>query len=416
VPSDASAPEASAATEQDSSAARQAETPAEKQADASAVRQAETPAEKQADAGAARQAEIRAWNEAEKSSAGQAETRAAGGPESSAVSEPETSAASEGERSASTSAQSSGGAMESSAAHRVEPTDAGHASVLLEAVLDWLQPRGNVGFRAVDATLGSGGHSFGLLERSSPDGQLVGLDADAAAIERTRLRLQPFAGRFTLIQRNFRHLDELELEPVDAIVFDLGLSSVQLDASGRGFSFRYEESLDMRFDSDSGGPTAADLLNGLPEAELERIFRDYGEERKSRRLAHMIARRRNNTAYHHTQELVETVIQALGPQRGRIHPATRAFQALRIAVNDELSALEKGLDAAVRLLRPGGRIAVISFHSLEDRIVKWRFRGWADDGLLQVLTRRPQQPDEEEVERNPRARSAKLRVAERVAA
>jgi 16S rRNA (cytosine1402-N4)-methyltransferase len=297
----------------------------------------------------------------------------------------------------------------------------GHTTVLLEPVLNWLQPRGNVGFRALDATLGSGGHSFGLLERSSPDGQLVALDADAEAIERARPRLALFGERFTLLQRNFRELQdlqelqELQLAPVDAIVFDLGLSSVQLEASGRGFSFRFQEPLDMRFDARSGGPTAADLVNELPEAELERIFRDYGEERKSRRLAHLIAQRRNTVAYQRTDQLVETVIQAVGPQRGRIHPATRAFQALRIAVNDELTALELGLDAAVRLLRPGGRLAVISFHSLEDRIVKWRFRGWAESGLVRILTPRPLQPDEDEIRANPRARSAKLRVAERAA-
>lgn len=291
-----------------------------------------------------------------------------------------------------------------------------HQSVLLEAVLEWLQPRPHVGFRALDCTLDGAGHSSGLLERSAPDGQLVGLDADLEAIQRAAGRLVPFAGRFRLVHANFRELAQLGLEPVDAIVFDLGLSSPQLEAAERGFALRLAGPLDMRLDRQAGGPTAAELLNELPEVELERIFRDYGEERAARRLARLVVQRRQTVPFEDTQQLVAVVTHALGPHRGRIHPATRVFQALRIAVNDELGALEAGLDAAVRLLRPGGRLAVISFHSLEDRIVKWRFRGWAEAGLVQVLTRRPEQPRAEEVAINPRARSAKLRVAQRVVA
>jgi 16S rRNA (cytosine1402-N4)-methyltransferase len=294
--------------------------------------------------------------------------------------------------------------------------DDGHQSVLLEAVLEWLRPRPGVNFRALDCTLNGGGHTLGLLERSSPDGQVTGLDADPAAIARAAERLAPFAARVRLVQRNFRELGELGLEPVDAIVFDLGLSSLQLESSERGFAFRFDAPLDMRFDQASGGPTAAELLNRLPEADLERIFREYGEERAARRLARLVVQHRQREPFARTTALLQVVTQALGPQRGRIHPATRTFQALRIAVNDELAALEDGLDAAVELLRPAGRLAVISFHSLEDRIVKWRMRRWAEAGLVQVLTRKPQQPQDDEVRRNPRARSAKLRVAERVAA
>lgn len=293
-----------------------------------------------------------------------------------------------------------------------------HTSVLLEPVLEALRPRPGVGFRALDCTVGGGGHSFGLLERSAPDGRLVGLDLDPASLELATTRLAPFAGRFTLVNRTFGELADLAetLEPVDAILFDLGLSSMQLESSGRGFSFRADEPLDMRFDPTLDMPTAAELLNSLAEGELERTLREFGEEPRARRLARTIVQRRAQRPFDRTGDLVAAVTAALGPARGRIHPATRTFQALRIAVNDELGALEHGLDAAVGLLKPGGRLAVISFQSLEDRIVKWRFRGWADAGLVHTLTRKPVVPALEEVRQNPRARSAKLRVAERTAA
>jgi 16S rRNA (cytosine1402-N4)-methyltransferase len=283
---------------------------------------------------------------------------------------------------------------------------------MLDEVLEALQPAGGIAFKALDCTLGAAGHAFWLLERSSPDGSLVGLDADPTALELARTRLAPFGDRVRLLQRNFGELGELELAPVNAIVFDLGLSSMQLDRGGRGFSFREDEPLDMRFDPDSDRPTAAELVNTLAEGELERVIREYGEEPRARRVAREAIRRR---PLERTTDLVAAVTAALGPARGRIHPATRTFQAVRIAVNDELAALEAGLDAAVRLLATGGRLAVISFHSLEDRIVKWRMRGWADDGLVHVLTRKPLQATEAERSRNPRARSAKLRVAERLA-
>ena len=292
--------------------------------------------------------------------------------------------------------------------------DAPHTSVLLGPVLDFLRPRPAVGFRALDCTVGAGGHSFGLLERSSPDGRLVGLDADPRALELATARLAPFSGRFTLLNRNFGELAELDLEPVHAIVFDLGLSSMQLESSGRGFAFRADEPLDMRFDPRSDTPTAGELLNLLPEAELERILREYGEEPRARRLARTIVQRRQQRTLQTTTDLVGAVTAALGPARGRIHPATRTFQALRIAVNDELRALRSGLDAAVELLVPEGRLAVISFHSLEDRVVKWRFRGWAEAGRARILTRKPLTPPDEETRTNPRARSAKLRVVERL--
>lgn len=287
-----------------------------------------------------------------------------------------------------------------------------HTSVLLDAVLEALQPRGGEHYRALDCTVGAGGHAYGLLERSAPDGQLVGLDADPHALELARARLAEFGDRVTLLQRNFGELGQMELEPMNGIVFDLGLSSMQLDSSGRGFSFRLDEPLDMRFDPRADQPTAADLVNTVPERELQRILREFGEERRATRVAHEIVRRR---PLERTGDLVAAVTAALGPARGRIHPATRTFQALRIAVNDELGALEAGLDAAIGKLKGEGRVAVISFHSLEDRIVKWRMRGWADQGLARVLTRKPLTPGAAESADNPRARSAKLRVAERLA-
>lgn len=291
-----------------------------------------------------------------------------------------------------------------------------HTSVLLEEVLNALRPRPGIGYRALDATLGGGGHSFGLLDQSSPDGSLIALDTDPLAIEAGRKRLASFGDRFELIQRNFRELASLDLEPVDGIVFDLGLSSPQLESSGRGFSFlKPDEPLDMRFDPDAPGPTAAQLVNELNEAELERVFRTYGEEPRARRLARTIVQRRARAPIATTGDLVTAVTAALGPARGRTHPATRAFQALRIEVNDELGALEAGLDAAIDLLKEGGRLAVISFQSLEDRIVKWRMRGWSDSGRASVLTRRPITPTDAEVQSNRRARGAKMRIAERLA-
>jgi 16S rRNA (cytosine1402-N4)-methyltransferase len=284
--------------------------------------------------------------------------------------------------------------------------------VLLEEVLEGLQPRGGIGFTAIDCTVGAGGHAFGLLERSTPDGRLIGLDQDPLALELARMRLAGFDDRFRLEHSNFSALRSLGLEPVNAVLFDLGLSSMQLDTSGRGFAFRGDEPLDMRFDPSSEAATAAELVNSLEERELERVLREYGEEPRARRVAHELVRRR---PLERTSDVVAAVTRALGPQRGRIHPATRTFQALRIVVNDELQALEAGIEAAGDLLKPGGRVAVISFHSLEDRIVKWRFRRWADDARATVLTRKPIQPREEEAQANPRARSAKLRVAEKVA-
>ena len=249
-----------------------------------------------------------------------------------------------------------------------------HVAVLYEEVLTFLQP--TPGGRYIDGTLGAGGHTAGLLARSAPSGRVLAFDRDADAIAFALAQLGDDAERLTAVQGNFASMGGAApahgFLDVDGIVLDLGLSSRQLDDGARGFSFRFDGPLDMRFDP-SQGQSAADLVNGLAQEELADLFWRYGEERQSRRLAALIVANRPLTT---TRQLADLIADQ-GPRRGRggrIHPATRIFQALRIAVNDELAALEAGLEAAIGLLRPGGRLAVISFHSLEDRLVKQRFR------------------------------------------
>ena len=290
-----------------------------------------------------------------------------------------------------------------------------HVPVLLAEVIEWLDPRPEGRF--LDATLGGGGHAEALLERSAPSGRLLGLDADPAAVARVRERLERFGDRAELVRANFRDLQQVaearDFVPIQAALLDLGLSSFQLAEADRGFSFQGEQPLDMRFNP-TRGESAADLLNSLDEAELADIFYQYGEERRSRRVARAAVERRARSPFRTTLDLVETVVRALGPKRGRIHPATRIFQALRIAVNDELGALREGLRGAAAILAPGGRLAVISFHSLEDRIVKQSFLAEGEANGWRALTRKPIVASAAEIEANPRARSAKLRVAERI--
>jgi 16S rRNA (cytosine1402-N4)-methyltransferase len=293
-----------------------------------------------------------------------------------------------------------------------------HISVLLAEVLHWLQPR--AGGRYVDGTLGNGGHAAAILRASAPDGRLLGLDADPDAIAAAGLQLAVFGERVVLVNASFREMAAVvadqSFEPVDGIVLDLGVSSRQLDTGGRGFTFRQDEPLDMRFDPTHGQP-AADFLNHADESEIADVLYRYGEEHRSRRVARAIVRRRERTPLQTTSDLVQVLEDALGPRRGRIHPATKSFQALRIHVNDELAALESVLPMAASLLTPGGRLAVISFHSLEDRRVKHFFRaGGSAEAPLTELTRKPVVPSLEEAAQNPRARSAKLRVAERTLA
>ncbi len=306
-------------------------------------------------------------------------------------------------------------------------------------MLAGLRPR--PGGKYIDGTLGAGGHAAGLLELSSPDGRLLGLDRDPAALEVARANLARFGDRVTVVQSSYTRMADVArgFAPVDGILLDLGLSSLQLDDPARGFAFQTDGPLDMRFDPDAE-LTAAEIVNEWPLDELADIFFKYGEERHSRRIARAIGAARPLQT---TWQLAEVVAKAVGGRKGaRIHPATRTFQALRIAVNGELEAVETVLPAALSLLKPGGRLAVIAFHSLEDRLVKnffrWQARGPSagsgrgDPSLhapplpagrealrqfepsLREVTRKPIEAAEEEIARNPRARSAKLRIAEKL--
>jgi len=292
-----------------------------------------------------------------------------------------------------------------------------HRPVLLAEVLRHLAPeRGGL---FVDATVGPGGHAEAILA-ASPAARVVGFDRDAASLAVARQRLALFGDRVRLHQTDFRDLARearaLGIEMVDGILFDLGLSSLQLERSGRGFTFQADEPLDMRYDTTRPG-TAAELLRRAPEPELVRILREYGEERAARRIARRIVLARGRAPLATTGALARLVAAAIpaGRRPRRIHPATRTFQALRIAVNDELGALEAALPQAAALLGPGGRLAVISFHSLEDRLVKTAFRRLAAQGAFSLLTPKPVGPSRAEVQANPRARSAKLRVLARAA-
>ncbi len=311
----------------------------------------------------------------------------------------------------------------------------GHSPVMPDQVMQSLAPA--PGSLQIDTTVGGGGHTERILEAASPDGRVLGLDADPAAIARVAERLGRFGDRLVLRQANFRELAEVApaagFGAVDGALFDLGLSSFQLVDRDRGFGFRAGGPLDMRFDTSRGVP-ASDLLATLDADELAALFRRYGEEPAAWRIAKAIVEARRAAPVDSAEalaELVERVVPGNPRHKRRIHPATRVFQALRIAVNEELDALEQGLAAAVDLLRPGGRLVVLSYHSLEDRIVK-RFLQAERRGCtcppeapvcvcgkqprLRLVTRPSLTPTPEEIEANPRARSARLRAAERLAA
>ena len=286
-----------------------------------------------------------------------------------------------------------------------------HIPVLAGPALDLLSVRPDGTY--VDATFGAGGHSALIRSRLGASGRLIAFDADPSAATRAR---SIDDSRFILVRSNFRELsqrlDALSISTIDGILFDLGVSSMQFDEAERGFSFRAAAPLDMRMDP-TQGESAAGFLATADERTIADVIYEYGEERKSRRIARsIVALREAGTPVRDTADLANVVARALrAPAHSRIHPATRTFQALRIHVNDELGALREGLDAALARTAPGGRIVVISFHSLEDRIVKQRFK---EDPRVRALTRKPVTADEDELAANPRARSAKLRVAERV--
>lgn len=293
------------------------------------------------------------------------------------------------------------------------PVKALHTPVLKEEVLTCLNPKpGDV---IVDGTLGGCGHAKEVLERIGPSGLLIGLDQDAEAVERA---MKDIGSRpnVRIIKSNFRYLEEVlslqGVSQVNGILFDLGVSSDHLDTAERGFSFMKDGPLDMRMDRELP-QSAYDFVNGLSQEDLAHVFWHYGEERKARYLAAKIAVRRKQTPFSTTSDLAEFIASCLGRGRGKIHPATRVFQALRISVNQELESLEEGLAAAVKCLAARGRLVVISFHSLEDRIVKRRMRDWAQKKTMTVLTKKVVMAGPGEVSINPRSRSAKLRAAEK---
>lgn len=292
-----------------------------------------------------------------------------------------------------------------------------HVPVMRGEVVAALQPgRGGL---FVDGTVGLGGHAAALLEAGAD--RVLGLDRDTEALAIARERLAPWGERAVLVHADYRNLPAVLAErgsgPVDGVLADLGVSSLQLEGEGRGFSFQRDEPLDMRMDR-SAGPTAADLVAALGEEELADVIYQFGEERYSRRIARAIVAARRQSPVTTTGQLASIVRRAV-PRRGYspIHPATRTFQALRIRVNDELTGLDRFLEDACALLAPGGRLAVIAFHSLEDRVVKHTLRRLAGDErlALRLLTKKPQQPADDEVAANPRARSAHLRAVERLA-
>jgi len=302
-----------------------------------------------------------------------------------------------------------------------------HKTVLYHEVTTILRP--HQGGQYVDATLGAGGHSFSILSESTPDGLLLGIDRDSQALEIAHRRLARFGKRLILKNANFSQLEnlieEIGWQFIDGIIFDLGVSSMQLETPGRGFSFLKDEPLDMRFDQDNG-ITAAEIINNEKEEELARVIWENGEEPQARQIAAAICRARPLKSTGELARLVSTIYH--GP-RGRIHPATRTFQALRMAVNQELQSLQSSLEQALHLLVRGGRMAIISFHSLEDRLVKQFIRRESKDCIcpseqpictcghkasLKILTRHAIAPSEDEIQKNSRARSAHLRAAEKI--
>jgi len=298
-----------------------------------------------------------------------------------------------------------------------DPTPPWHQPVMVEEAVEFLAPR--PGQRLVDCTVGTGGHSLAILPHLMPSGRLLAVDCDAQALLAADKRLTEFSPHVELVHDNFRHLPQIlrhrHLTKVDGVLADLGMSSLHLDQPERGFSFQHEGPLDMRMDP-RGTTTAASLLRRLPESELAHLLQAYGEERWARRIAKHLVTVRRRTPIETTTQLARLVADAVPSQAGprRIHPATRTFQALRMAVNEELASLELLLAALPKVLRSGGRAVIITFHSLEDRLVKQGFRRGEQAGLWKLLMKKPLTPSEREVEENPRSRSAKLRAVEKL--
>jgi len=302
-----------------------------------------------------------------------------------------------------------------------------HFPVLYQEIINVLQPRS--GGRYVDGTLGAGGHAFGILESSRPEGHLLGLDVDPQALTLAVQKLSPFGERVKLVQASYETLKDqlsaISWQRVDGILLDLGVSSMQLDTPERGFSFLVDAPLDMRFDPYAPF-SAKDLINSYSEQDLAEIIYRYGEEKHARQIARKIVQ---NRPINTTLELANLIVGIAGGQRSKLHPATRTFQAIRIAVNNELQALQNTLPQAIEVLESGGRLAVISFHSLEDRIVKQYFRQEGRDCIcpprtpictcghhatIREITRQPIRPQSSEIMKNPRSRSARLRVVQKI--
>ncbi len=289
-----------------------------------------------------------------------------------------------------------------------------HTPVLLNEAIQSLQLK--PGMNVVDCTLGDGGHAEVVLGKIGLKGKLLGIDADVEGLLRAKRFLYKFDKQLIVVRDNFVNLKQIleknNFGPVGAILMDLGWSSQQFAERERGFSFLKDEPLDMRYET-GRGKTATEIINNESEEELEKIFHLYGEERLSREIARAIVETRKKKIIEKTSELAEIIMEVYGGKRGAIHPATKVFQALRIAVNDELEVLRQALPQAVDLLVPEGRLAVISFHSLEDRIVKQYFRS-IDNKTAKIITKKPLVPSRVEVKNNPRARSAKMRVVEKI--
>ena len=296
-----------------------------------------------------------------------------------------------------------------------------HIPVLQKEVIQYLDPKPNENF--IDATIGQGGHTFFILRKNKPKGKVLGIDADPEQIE--NIKHIELKDRLILVNNSYANLKEIvkkhNFKPVNGILFDLGMSSWHLEESKRGFSFQRNEPLDMRYDKNQKHLTAEDIINQWPEKEIEQILREYGEERFSRRIAKEIVEARRKNPIKSTFQLVAIIKKAVPSwyQRGKISFATKTFQALRITVNDELETIKQGLEQALDVLEKGGRLIVISFHSLEDRIVKNSFSTFAkgyggQERKIEILTKKPVRPSLEEIKINKRSRSAKLRAARRI--
>lgn len=292
-----------------------------------------------------------------------------------------------------------------------------HVPVLVEEVLYYLDPRPNDNF--IDCTVGEGGHTIAILEKNAPNGKVLAIDADPEQIKNYKLTKRDSDNRVILVNDNFKNLKKIVENfcpdwqgKIRGILFDLGMSSWHLEKSKRGFSFRYNENLDMCYGK-TATVSAKEIINQWPSQEIERIIKEYGEERYAWRIADKIAKQRKQKPILTTFDLIEVIREAVPKnyERGRIHPATRTFQALRIVVNQELENLKVALPQALEILSPGGRIVVISFHSLEDRIVKNFFKEKAKEGKIKILTKKPVIPSQEEIEKNKKSHSAKLRAA-----